>query len=101
RGDPGDEALGALGEHPRPRMAEEEPPDHFTGARDYRGGEVAPHRQVPLRHAVVRRILAVARVLGDVVDPYQAFAGKGRSEHPVLRGMPNLANASRGAPQSV
>ncbi len=33
------------------------------------------------RHALVRRILAVAPILGDIVRPDHAFAGKGWREH--------------------
>ena len=56
------------------RMAEEQAADHFAGARDHRHGEVAAHRQVALRHAVVRRHRAVARILGDVGGAHDAFA---------------------------
>src|SRR5262249_33093428 len=36
---------------------------------------------VALRHAVDRGVLAVARILGDVVDAHRSFAGESRREH--------------------
>ena len=57
RGDADDQALGALGEDARLRMAEEQAADHLARARHDRHGQVAAHRQVALGHAVVRRHL--------------------------------------------
>ena len=73
--------LVSLGEHARLRVAEEQSAVHFAGARDHRHREVAAHRQVALGHAVVRRVLAVARVLRDVVRAHDALPRERRGEH--------------------
>ena len=79
RRDAGEDAFGALGEHARLRVTEEEAAEHFAVARQHRRGEIAAHREMPLRHAAMRRVVAVARVLRDVVGADDAVAFEGRA----------------------
>ena len=58
-GDP----LVLLGEHADAASAEEQPAEHVAVHALHRHGEIAAHRQVARRHPVVRRVLAVARVV--------------------------------------
>jgi hypothetical protein len=76
-----DQLLGAGIEHARLRVAEEQAADHLARARHHRRRQVAAHRQVAGRHAVVRPHLAIARVAHDVVAAHRGAAVEGRSEH--------------------
>ena len=79
-GDALDHALVVGGEHPRLRVAEEQPAgDLALGGHD-RHREVAADRQVALRHAVVRRAVAVAGVGEHVVEAHDPLAVEGRGE---------------------
>jgi hypothetical protein len=78
--DAADDALGALGEAARLRMAEHQAADHGAGAQRHRHRQVAAHRRVAGRHAVVGRVLAVARILQHVVAAHGAFAAHARTE---------------------
>ena len=62
-------------------MAEEEAAEHLAPARHHRNREVAPDRQVAGGHAVMRRILPVARILRHVVEADDALARERRREH--------------------
>ena len=53
------------------------------------------------RHAVVRRVVAEARIRGDVVDRTTPAPVNVGPKIAVLRGIGNRENASRGAPDSV
>jgi hypothetical protein len=79
RGDAADDALGALGEAARLRVAEHQAADHGAGAQRHRHRQVA-HRRVAGRHAVVGRVLAVARILQHVVAAHHAFAAHAGAE---------------------
>ena len=81
RGDALHQALVALLEAAGLGMTEEEAADHFSGAADDGNRKVADDGEMALRHAVVRRVLAVAGVLCDVVGADHAFAPEGRPEH--------------------
>jgi hypothetical protein len=96
-----DDALGGLGEDAALRMTEEQAAEDLAAPAHDGGGEVARDRQVAGGHAVMRRALAVSRVLLDVVDAHHALARERRTEERVLRGIPNFSKASRGAPESV
>ena len=80
-GDGRHDALGAIVEHAGLGMAEEQPAQHLAGARDHRHREIAAHRQMALRHAEIGRVLAVARILGDVGRAHDALAAEGGREH--------------------
>ena len=82
RADAGDEMLVLLGEAARLRMAEEQATEHLAGSMAHRHGQIAAHRQVPGRHALVRRVVAVARVARDVIAAHDAGAAERRLEHP-------------------
>ncbi len=80
-GDADDDTLGALIEDTRCGVAEEEPAEYVARAgKDWRG-KVAAHREMACGHSVIRRILAVARVGGHVVEPHYALATEGRAEN--------------------
>ena len=89
----GDELLGALVEHLRLRVPEEQATQHLARARADGRGEIAAHRQVPFRHAVVRPHAAVARVLGDVVAADRRAAIEGGAED---RGRARVAEVRKG-----
>ena len=74
------EPLRVLAEDARPLVAEEQPAEHVAVARLHGHGEVGAHRQMALRHPVVGRAAAVARVGGDVVAADHAGALEGRVE---------------------
>ena len=79
-GDALDHALVVGGEHARLRVAEEQPAGDLALGGDDRHREVAAHRQVALRHAVVRRAVAVARVGEHVVEAHDPLAVERRRE---------------------
>ena len=62
-------------------MAEEQAAQHFARARDDRHREIAANRQMAFGHAVVRRVLAIARVFEDIVRADHRRAAEGRLEH--------------------
>src|SRR6478672_7272480 len=62
-------------------MSEEEAAEHAAGATLHRNGEIAAHRKVPLRHAMKWWVLAVARILRDVVQPDDPLAAERRAEN--------------------
>jgi hypothetical protein len=80
RCDTADGALGAFREDAGLGMAEEQSTEHGAGSGNHRYGEIASHRQVSGRHAVMRGILSVARVLSDVVGTDDGFAVERRRE---------------------
>ena len=57
------------------------PPCTLPVRETHRHREVAAHRQMPGRHAVVRRIVAEARIRGDVGQPHDAGSGERRTEN--------------------
>jgi hypothetical protein len=69
-----DQVLVLGGEDAGLGMAEEQPADHLPAAGDDRDGQVAAHRQVPGRHAVVGRVLPVPGVGGHVGEPDDPLA---------------------------
>ena len=73
-----DDPLRPLGEDAGLGMAEEQAADHFARPRYDRDRQIGAHRQMPLRHAVIRRVLPVSRIGQDVVGAHRARAGKGR-----------------------
>ena len=79
-GDALHQLLIALAEAPGLGVPEKQPADHLARAADHRDGEIAPDRQMPGRHAVVRRTLSVTRVFGDVIQPHRAGPGERRAE---------------------
>ena len=62
-------------------VAEEQAAEDVAVARLHRHREIAAHRQVPLGHALVRRVVAIPRLGGDVVAADDAGALEGRLEH--------------------
>ena len=80
-GDARHDPFGAIGEDARVGMAEEKAAKHLAGARHDRNSQIAAHRQMAGRHAVIRRILPVARVAQNVVRTDRTPAAKGRLEH--------------------
>ena len=83
-------------------MAEEQSAHHLAGARDDRHREIAAHRQMALRHAVVRRHRAVARILRDVRGTHDALAGERRMEDRRIARHPEfLEGLARRARQGV
>ena len=76
------EPLVMLGETPDVRMAEEQAADDVARPPLHRHGQIAAHRQVTARHAVVRRVVTVAWILRDVRAPNHARALEGRSRTP-------------------
>ena len=77
---PGHDRLLALREDADVGVAEEEPAEHLAASGRRRRRRGSSHRQVAGRHPVVRRVLAVARILRDVVDAHHALAPEGRPE---------------------
>ena len=61
-------------------VAEEEPAEHVARKRDHRHGKIADDRQVSRRHAVMRRIVPVTRILADIVGAHDFRAAKCRLE---------------------
>ena len=57
------------------------PPSTSPERDDDRHGQVAAHGKVALGHPVVRRVLSVARVAGDVAAAHDPLAVEGRREH--------------------
>ena len=72
--------LVLLGEHADAGAAEEQAAEDVAAHAPHRHGQIAAHRQVPRRHAVERRVLAEARIGGDVVEPDGPLAAEGRRE---------------------
>ena len=65
---------------PTRELPKNRPPRTSPLHAPHRHGQVAAHRQVARRHAVKRRVLAEARVGGDVVEPDGRLAAEGRRE---------------------
>ena len=61
-------------------VAEKQASDDLAGSPSNRHREIAYDRQVPLGHAVVRVVLAVTRVLCDVIGSHDSFTAEGRRE---------------------
>ena len=101
RRDPDDQPLGAFGEDIRLRVTEEQAADDLPGARVDRHREIAAHRQVTLRHAVMRRHRSVARIFRTSSMRIGASPRNVGPNSGVARGWPNFSNASLGAPDSV
>ena len=80
RGDADDDPLGAGIEHAGSRVAEQQAADRLAAAQLHRHREIASHRQMPRRHAVVRCHPAVPGIEQDVVDAHRRFAPEGRPE---------------------
>jgi hypothetical protein len=80
RGDPGDDALRALGEHGGRAVAEEEAAERLARARHHGHREIAAHRGMPLGQVERRWRAAVARVAVDVEGAHDALAAKGKIE---------------------
>ena len=75
-----DQPFRAFREHSGTRVAKKQPADHFAGPRPDRHCQIAAHRQVAGRHAVMRPHRAVARVLQHVVTADGIFTAKRRAE---------------------
>ncbi len=75
-----DNALGALAEHMRLRMAEEQRADHFPRARDHRHRQIAAHRRMALGRAGVGCVQGVAGVAQQVVAAHDAVAAHAGAE---------------------
>jgi hypothetical protein len=67
RGNANRQVLSRLREHARLVVPKERPTDHLAGARDDRDRQIAYDGQMTLRHALVRRVFAVARVGANIV----------------------------------
>src|SRR6185436_4132431 len=81
RGNGGNDFLALRCEDTWLVVPEEKAAQYLAGTRDDRHGEVADDRQMPFRHAVVRRIFSVAGILPYVVGPHDGGAAKGRLEY--------------------
>src|SRR5688572_17105115 len=57
-------------------MSKKKSPDHFPGCGNHRDSEVADHRQVSFRHAVMRGIVPITRVFGNVIYTDYTLPGK-------------------------
>ncbi len=75
------EPFVVLGETSDIRMAEEQAADDVARSSLHRYGEIAAHGHVTARHAVVRGVVAVPRVLRDVRTANHAGSLERRSEH--------------------
>ncbi len=84
-GDAFDDPLVLPGEHADAGAAEEQAAEDVAPHAPHRHGQIAAHRQVSRRHAVKRRVLAEARVGGDVVEPDGRLAAERRREQPRWR----------------
>ena len=93
RGNAGDEALGPLGEHAGLRVPEEQSADDLARPGLDGHGEIAAYRQVPLRHAVMRRHGPVARIGEHVVQADGQLAAERRAEQ---RGRARVAEVGEG-----
>ena len=89
-GDAFGETLAALGEDADIRVPEEQPAEHVARAADDRHRQVAAHRQVACRLAMVRGPLAVAWVGRHVVEPDGRLAAERGGEQ---RRGPRVAQA--------
>ncbi len=87
---PTSDILGLLREDTGLIVAEEQAAMHLAGLRDHRHREIARHRQVAFRQAEMRRALAIARILADVVGSHRPQPAEGRLEQFGLRGKPSL-----------
>ena len=102
RRDPLDHPLVLGREHPGLGVAEEQPARDLAVARDHRHREVAADRQVALRHAVVRLVVAVARVGEHVIEPDDALAvERGGEDRRVARHREPLERAPLDAGERV
>ena len=79
-GDAEHQPLGALGEDAGVGMPEDEPAEDLARPRPHRDREVAAHRQVTRRQAVVRAHRSVARIGEHVVDADRLGAAERRLE---------------------
>ena len=70
-----------LGKPSDVRMAEEQAADDVAPSPFHRDGQIAAYGQVATRHAVMRRIVTVPRVLGDVGAANDGGAFECRIEH--------------------
>src|SRR6478672_8297747 len=62
-------------------MAEKEPTEDVATNGFDRYSEVTGHGQVPFRHPVIWRVLAVSRVFFYIIDPHCALAAECRPEN--------------------
>src|SRR5215471_18411946 len=67
RGNSGNDPFLMLGEDADLSMSKEYPAQYLPGARYQRDGEIAGHRTMASRHVVICRVLAITRILADVV----------------------------------
>ena len=67
-------------------MPEEKAANHLTRAGCDRHSEIAPHRQMSFRHAVVGFVLPVARIFEDVIGADDAGPFESRLEHGRIAG---------------
>ncbi len=82
RGDTRNELLVFEGEDADFGVPEEEATrDRPIGEANW-DGEIGAHRKMPAWHAVVRGVVAAARIRGDVVEAYDSLAGEGGYEDP-------------------
>jgi hypothetical protein len=83
-------------------MAEEQAADDLARARDHGHGEVAAHGQVAAGHALVRRVLRIARIREDVVRADHALAAKsGREDRGGARHAEVLEGGAVGARERI
>ena len=81
RCDPDCKALMLFGEASDAGMAEEQAPDDITRTALDRHGQIASHWQMAIRHAEMRRVVTVARILRDVGASHDGRSLEGRCEH--------------------
>ena len=83
-------------------MAEEQAAQHTTIARHDRQGEIAAHRQMPVGHALARRVAAIALVTGNVVGAHDAQPlERRREDRGVARHREAVKGLARHAGQGV
>ncbi len=90
--------LGALGKHSRFGVTEEQSADDLAAMERHRHCKVAADWQVVWGHSGVWRVLAVPRVLANIVAAHDSITPKGRAEDLCVARHRELLEALAGGP---